>query len=372
MLSKLSQVLILALLLISTVGCQEREGITSHNVERESASRKPTDFAAVAQQLDHTLAAIVPQGDQAWFFKMAGPAPAMERHRDEFLAFLKTVSPASTAGSPPSWQLTEGWEEKGPSPMRVATLVVPDDARPLEIAVSSLPLTEDWDDFLLRNVNRWLDQLSQAPLSSETIQKLTQEVAIPAGPATVVELVGVMKNPGRGNPHAGTMAGRPQPSPPPTQQPPAASQPPTADPLAYETPAGWLPGRMSSMLRKAAFNVVDGEQSAEMTVIDFPADGGAQITDVGANVARWAQQVGLANIDMGELTELFQDATVDGVEGTYVALLGPEDAERPVGMLAAMVVRGEKVWFFKLLGDRSLVEKQQDAFQGFLRSVRFK
>jgi hypothetical protein len=37
-----------------------------------------------------------------------------------------------------------------------------------------------------------------------------------------------------------------------------------------------------------------------------------------------------------------------------------------------MVVRGEKVWFFKLNGDRSLVEKQQDAFQGFLRSVRFK
>jgi hypothetical protein len=124
-------------------------------------------------------------------------------------------------------------------------------------------------------------------------------------------------------------------------------------------------------MRKAAFNVVDGDQQAEVTVIDLPEAGGAQISDVTANVQRWARQVGLTGLDDGALEKLVQETTIDGATGSYVALLGPEEAKRPVGMLAVMVVRDEKVWFFKLFGDRSLVEKQQDAFQTFLHSVRF-
>ncbi|MCH8839209.1 MAG: hypothetical protein IH831_00745 [Planctomycetes bacterium] len=373
--SKFSNALILALaLLLSTsVGCQRREGVSTYTTKQESASRSPTDFPALARQLDHTLAAILPQGDRAWFFKMAGPAPAVERRREDFLAFLKTVAPAATAGAPPTWQLPEGWEEKGASPMRVATLVVPDDGAadggPLEIAVSSLPLTDDWDDFLERNVNRWLGQLGQGPLAGATIKKIVEEVATAAGPATVIELVGMRKDSSRGNPHAGMTATRlPRTSLPPSQQ--SASQQSADAPLAFDTPAAWQPGQMS-MMRKAAFNVVDGDQQAEVTVIDLPVAEGSQITDVAANVQRWARQVGLTGLDDAALAKLVQETTIDGATGSYVALLGPEDAERPVGMLAAMVVRDEKVWFFKLFGDRSLVKKQQDAFQSFLHSVRF-
>ncbi|MCH7751760.1 MAG: hypothetical protein IH898_06345 [Planctomycetes bacterium] len=365
----LSLSLSLALLLSTSFGCQRREGVSTYTTKQESASRSPTDFPALARQLDHTLAAILPQGDQAWFFKMAGPAPAVERRRADFLAFLKTVAPAATAGAPPTWQLPEGWEEKGASQMRVATLVVPDDDGPLEIAVSSLPLTDDWDDFLERNVNRWLGQLGQGPLAGATIKKLIDEVATAAGPATVIELVGVRKDSSRGNPHAGMTATRlPRTSPPPSQQ--SASQQSVDAPLAFDTPAAWQPGRMS-MMRKAAFNVVDGDQQAEVTVIDFSVDGGPRITDVAANVQRWAREVGLTGLDDTALEKLVQETKIDGIAGSYVALLGPEDAERPVGMLAAMVVRDERVWFFKLSGDRSLVEKQQDAFQSFLHSVRF-
>ena len=374
--SKFSNVLILsfslALWLSTSVGCQQREGVATYTTKHESASRSPTDFPALARQLDHTLAAILPQGDQAWFFKMAGPAPAVERRREDFLAFLKTVAPAATAGAPPTWQLPEGWEEKGASQMRVATLVVPDDGAadggadggPLEIAVSSLPLTDDWDDFLERNVNRWLGQLGQGPLAGATIKKLIEEVATAAGPATVIELAGMSKDSSRGNPHAGMTATIPlQTSQPPSQQS-------GEGPLVFDTPAAWQPGRIST-IRKAAFNVVDGDQRAEVTVIDFSVAGGAQITDVAANVQRWARELGLTGLDDTALAKLVQETTIDGATGSYVALLGPEDAERPEGTLAAMVVRDEKVWFFKLKGDRSLVERQQDAFQSFLRSVRF-
>lgn len=364
--------LALALSLSTTLGCQQKEGISTYTVEHESTSRPPANRRALAQRSDRTLAAILPQGDKAWFFKMAGPAPAVERHRDDFLAFLKMVAPATKAGGPPSWELPEGWEEKGASPMRVATLVVPDEDDPLEIAVSSLQLTDDWDDFLTRNVNRWLGQLNQDPLTDATIKKLVDKVATAAGPATVIELSGTRQGSSRANPHAGMRGGAPPRTSPPAAPKIAQASPQSAQgPLTYDVPAGWQPGRMS-MMRKAAFNVIDGDRQAEMTVIDLLVADGAQITDVAANVQRWAQQVKLVGLEEGALAKLLQETTIDDVAGSYVILLGSEDVERPRGMLAAMVVRGEKVWFFKLLGDRSLVNEQQDAFQSFLRSVRFK
>jgi len=369
---RISSIPVITLLLLFCVSCEKPEGVSSYTVERDSSSRPPTDYAAVARSLDHTLAAILPQKDQAWFFKLAGPAPAVERRRDDFVAFLKTVAPATKAGEPPTWQLPDGWEEQGPTRMRAATLVVPDDGGPLEIAVSSLPLTDDWDDFLNRNVNRWLGQLSQPPLKGVTIKKLAKEVATAAGPATLIELAGVLQGQGRTNPHAGMPSARaPQESPPATEQNSATSQASSAGPLSFETPAGWQPGRMS-MVRKAAFDIAEDDQKAEMTVIDFPTAGGAQITDVTANVRRWANQVGLAGLDDEDLQKLVKKTNVDGTPGSFVELLGPEDSQQPKGMLAAMVVRGEKVWFFKLSGDRALVENQEKAFQGFLDSVRFK
>lgn len=363
MLSKSSSALVLALALVSA-GCQRQAGITTYTTPRESAPAKPTDFTAVSRQLDHMLAAILPVGEKAWFFKVTGPAPVIERRREDFLAFLKTVEKGS-ADAAPTWQLPESWQEQGASRMRAATLIVPDDDGPLEITVSDLPLTDDWDDFLLRNVNRWMGQLSQGPLASSTIEKLSEEVSTAAGTATVIELAGVLKSDDRDNPHAGmtrSKSARSSPSPPQQSE---------EEPLDFDTPDGWQPGR-TSMMRKAAFNVVEDDQQAEATVIDLPAAGGAQIADVAANVRRWAGQVGLGALDEETLSKLLQETTIDGTKGSYVALLGPDGPERPVAMLAAMVVRDDKVWFFKLIGDRSLVEKQQDAFRSFLQSVRFR
>ena len=366
--SKFVSLLALVLLLSMFFGCQRQEGITTYTVERETAPRSVTDYEAVARSLDRVLVAILPQGDQAWFFKMAGPAEMIERHRKDFLAFLKTAAPADKSDATPQWQLPKGWEEKGPSSMRAATLVLPGD-QPVEIAVSSLPLTDDWNDFLNRNVNRWLGQLGQAPLSGATIEQLVDEVATKAGPATVVELAGVMKAARGANPHAG-LANRTAPasSSPPSKPKPAAGEASAEGPLTYDTPAGWQPGQMS-MMRKAAFTVADGEQQAEITVIDLPVAGGAQITDVAANVRRWTTQVGMASVDDEQLAQMVEETSIDGTAGSFVALLPPEGDS---AMLVVMVERGEKVWFFKLSGNAALVEKQREAFRSFLRSVRFK
>jgi hypothetical protein len=36
-----------------------------------------------------------------------------------------------------------------------------------------------------------------------------------------------------------------------------------------------------------------------------------------------------------------------------------------------MVQRGELMWFFKMTGERTLVESQREAFAEFLKSIKF-
>ncbi|MDZ4659879.1 MAG: hypothetical protein SH868_20070 [Bythopirellula sp.] len=363
------------LMVFACVGCQPQEEISTYSVERTRPPRAPFVAAEVADELDRTLAAMLPLGEQVYFFKLVGKAPAVGRHREEFDAFLTGVSKGDTEEQPLAWKLPEGWTEKGPSEMRLNTVVIPDAGvsgrgGALEIAVSSLPMSGAWEDFVAMNVNRWLKQLSQGELPRQTILNLTKELKTAAGPATVIELAGVMQDTMPMNPHGGTTAQSPPatPAPVPSETAPAAA-PQTNAEFTFDTPANWQPGRVSAM-RKAAFMVVDEESQAEFTVIDLPSSGGAQITDVMANVQRWAAQVGLPIDD--KLAELEEEIDIDGTKGSFVNLVGPESTNPRQAMLAAMVVREEKVWFFKLFGAAALVERETENFRKFVDSVKFK
>lgn len=353
------QILCAGTMLISVaLGCRPAEEITTYTASRTEPPREVIDYSMYARRLDHTLAAILPQGKRAWFFKLSAPASVVDRQRDGFLTYLKSVSPGATDEALPTWQLPAGWEEKEPTSEFISKVIaIPDESGPVELTVSSLDLAGDWNDFVARNVNRWLGQLNQGPLEAAHIAKLTQQVATAAGPATVIELAGVNQQAARSGSSAEAEAT------------PRVSSP-TGGPLKFETPAGWQPGRTSAM-RTAAFTIADGAQQAEATVIALPTTAGPQITDVGANVQRWAGQVGLENLNAAALAKLTRPVSIDGAEGTFVALLGPPEGERPMGLLAAMVEKDDKVWFFKLTGDRTLVESQQAAFDKFLESVRF-
>ena len=365
MLRRFPWVLAPLFLAIFLLGCKPQEEIRSYTTARTSPPRKPIDAELAASLLDHTLAAIMPQGDKAWFFKLAGPAKAIERNREAFLKFLSTVKLADNPAETPDWQIPEQWQEKPASEMRVATLVIsnaqgPDEQGPLEIAISSLPLSGKWEDFVVPNVNRWLRQLQEPPLDEKTIFKLTKQVKLQNATATLIELVGRSPKQKSSNPHAGI----------PGAPPVGAPQPTASNPLTYETPAGWLPGKMSSM-RKAAFRVVEGDAQAEFTVIDLPASGGEQVTQVEANMRRWAGQVGLTALDAETLQKLIEPITIDGSAGSYAELVSPTSAERQLAISGAMIVRDSKVWFFKMTDDVDLVERQKETIQKFLASVKF-
>lgn len=153
----------------------------------------------------------------------------------------------------------------------------------------------------------------------------------------------------------------------PGTKPPHAVPQGEGQQLAYDTPEGWTQGDVRGM-RKAAFRVDNGEQKAEITVIDMPAMVGRMLLD---NVNEWRRQIQLDPITEAELEKTVRPIEVAGVEGHYVELLGPEDAESRRGVLAVVAIHGSKSWFFKLLGDAELALQEKERFQDFVKSVKF-
>ena len=259
--------------------------------------------------------------------------------------------------------------------MRATTLIVPDSGGDLELAVSSLPLGEDWEGFLVPNVNRWLRQLRRDPLPKATLLKMVQQSSTKDGNASIFELSGMMELRPMGS-KGGTPGGFHGGKDPheglgmaPAKDP-AAKPLPTEKALTYKTPEGWLPGKMSSM-RKAAFLLPGGDAANGVTVTSFPAAPGTQMADVALNIQRWAGQVGMARPEGEVLDELTEPITVAGIEGTYAELTSPAEVDSKMAIYVAMIERKGQVWFFKMFGTSELVSSQRDAFREFLGTVAF-
>lgn len=144
--------------------------------------------------------------------------------------------------------------------------------------------------------------------------------------------------------------------------------------IRFTAPDSWqeLP---ASGMRKAAFRIAGGDAEAQVTVLDFPDTAGPAIADPLANVNRWRGEVGLEPLAGDALSAAVETLEIGGRQATYVAAVpdaaGQQSAVPQRGTLAAMVANDNRVWFFKLTGDRDLVAVHQDEFRSFLQSVRF-
>ena len=64
----------------------------------------------------------------------------------------------------------------------------------------------------------------------------------------------------------------------------------------------------------------------------------------------------------------FASATSISARGS---VSGPADAEPREGIVGVICSHGGQVWFFKMKGDASLVERERAHFDAFVRSVKF-
>lgn len=153
--------LVLLSLAAFLAGCEDKPQIRTYNTEKpadvhagnhvdgEQAADAPAmppamqnrpaaGNAASAGEPVRMFAAIVPQGEQTWFYKVTGPVELVGKKAAELGEFIKSVK---YADGQPEWTLPEGWKREAGNTFRFATLKIPVEGAddPLEMSVSALP-----------------------------------------------------------------------------------------------------------------------------------------------------------------------------------------------------------------------------------------
>ncbi|MBI1349253.1 hypothetical protein GC163_23535 [bacterium] len=360
----------LLLAMLITSGCKPQPEITQYTIPKPESIQLPAiqpgtaaDSSSTASRPERMLAAIVPQAEKLWFFKLTGAPDPVGTHVEEFRSFLASIQFGEK--DEPAWQLPEGWQQQPGSGMRFATMQVGTDPA-LELSVIALPGGgPDLADQILSNVNRWRGQLSLPPVDEDQLKADAQEVTTADGTkATFVDYAGKTQDSQMADnmmsaPFARGMGGLGMGAP--ATVPEAGNTGVKAEP-----PEEWRTGRVGGM-RKAAYEYSEGNQSVEITIIDLAAEAGERLP----NVNRWRGQVGLEPVTADELAASMKSLDMGPLKGDYVELIGDVKAERPQTIMGVIVEHADKAWFIKLQGDSALALSQKANFEAFAKSVRF-
>jgi hypothetical protein len=303
-------------------------------------------------------------------------------------AFPMGVTPigATTVTTPPNW------EPQPLSQMRQASFLVHGENGAIaDISFVSLgPAAGN----VLDNVNRWLEQLGQPPITSDKLASTIQKLPTTRGEIAIVDLTGQPENGDsnkdgriigaiasdeertvffkmRGNAAlvgaqketflkwvssvrsaSGTATATQSESSANSDQPQ----------IKWEVPDGWLPAPASAM-RYASFTASsDTGDKIDISVVTFLGDGGSDAD----NVNRWRQQIGLSAVEGAALHSMIVPVKNGDTDFSSIDMSGSNSR-----LLAAWTRRNGRAWFFKLTGPGGAVEKQKLNFVKFLQSVGF-
>jgi hypothetical protein len=338
--------LVVVAALVAFAGC-EKEGIQHYQAPKPPLYR--------------LLGAIVPQGDLFWFFKLTGPEDPVKEHRQEFDAFVDSLTFAPD--KPPTWKLPAGWREDRGDRSRFATILLGPDDQPLELTVTRLGTPEGEGDPMLANVNRWRGQMGLVSIEADQLAQTAPARDLHGATGRVVEMVG--PRPGKT---------RRPPGMPPVEPAHHPEVPPPGDParsgLRYTKPDGWKEPEQKKNTRLAEFVVAGDGGTAEVAVTSFRGDVfRGDLGGVVANVNRWRTlDLGLPEVGEADALRAVSPLKVAGLEGGSVDLTGPDGRKR---LLVVAVPRAGQTWFFKMLGPADLVGRQKSAFEAFVKSVQF-
>ncbi|HZV34401.1 MAG TPA: hypothetical protein VFB72_07465 [Verrucomicrobiae bacterium] len=144
----------------------------------------------------------------------------------------------------------------------------------------------------------------------------------------------------------------------------------SSKPLDWVTPSGWkeLPG---DSMRVATFAITaqPGKQ-AQVTIVPIGGHAGTMAD----NVNRWRNQLGLEPIEPSVIPGQLSSVIVGSDRGQLYEVAGSLQAGeqgRGTRLTVAILSRDDTAWFFKMIGDDSLVAEQKPAFLQFLKSISF-
>ena len=368
-----------AVMVVTLAGCN-RNGIQVYRVAKEPSSAQDQPQAAAGLPAGHP--------------DTAGAAPALE------------------------WKLPAGWAEAPRGQMRLASFrVAGKEGKQADVSVIPLPGMAGGD---LSNVNRWREQVGLPPIGDAELAKLAQPVPIDGQTAQLYDQGG--QNPATGEKTrilaallhraevawffkmtgddelvaqqktsfvaflesvkftTATAAPAAQGGDLPPSHPPiggnvasAANAGPVAaaesgDKPEWQVPAGWkeVPGGQF-LVAKFTLSGTDNAQAA-VNVSASAGDGGGLVS----NFNRWRGQLGLAPQAEAELKQGVTELEVPGGKALVVEMAGTDArTQQKARLVGAVIPRGGQTWFFKLMGDAAVVEREKAAFTAFLKTVRY-
>ncbi|MEM9643635.1 MAG: hypothetical protein AAF989_01465 [Planctomycetota bacterium] len=369
-----------------TLGCDSPAAIRTYSIP----TAIPAQLQPSAQRI---MAAMVPIEDQVWFYKIKGPESALGVVEDQFSEFVRTM--VYEKDVPRLNNLPEGWRRGADKPFRHASVDIDTEDKQLDLSISKLGASEDWDAFVVMNVNRWRKQLGLSDSTEPRAGGKVFEVDATDRDAIWVDIVGEpgaeggsMGGPMMGSQMMGATNARPGqgaaagPAADPHAFLPAETRakiasgelplpdgkPATAStkksPLDYERPEGWSDGKLS-MMRLAAFETGQGDDKAEITVISA---GG----DLRSNVKRWMGQVIGKTPEDDRVDQILADAEkrVVGGRDAQRFLLTDDDVESAIDATIIPLENGFSM-FVKMTGPKSTVVASDKEMSSFLDSLSF-
>jgi hypothetical protein len=316
------------------------------------------------------------------------------------------IAPAEAAGPDRApWTVPDGWKDN-PSAggMRVGSYSVSTpDGRTVDISV--VPLGPEAGN-TLDNVNRWRNELKLPPVAETDLPGLTSSVQIGSVASKLYDFVStepVIDGKYKARTLASMLSlekvtvffklkgedalalenkpkfiawlksvqtGAPDPAPQASASPDMRGSVPPPPPTGlpkWTPPAHWKSVAPSAM-RLASFSVPGDEGSkADLSVSALGGPAGGVLE----NVLRWRRQLDLEPIPESDLSKSTQTLeTVGGEKFTLVELAGT-GGHTGTGILGAIVPRGERTWFYKLMGPAKIIATERENFQNFVKSVQY-
>ena len=324
-----------------------------------------------------------------------------------------------------TWQTPASWKEASPGDLRVASFQVSGpDGKQADVSVIPLPGAAGGD---FSNVNRWRGQVGQPPVLEDDLKKLAQPVELagqsavlyeqdgqnPAGAPTRIlaviqhradtawffkmtgdsQLVAREKQafvqflksvqfvPGGTAPAlAGALPAMPAGGLPAGHPDLPAGSPIGAEGIVpaptasregaprWTAPANWKEVSGGQFLIAKFVITGAGSAQAAVNVSSSAGDGGG----LAANVNRWRKQLGLPGLAGDDLAKSTQTIETTSGSATLVMLNGTDARSgQPAALIGVMVLRPGQAWFYKLMGDATVVDSQKDAFTHFVQGAKY-
>ncbi|HKQ38708.1 MAG TPA: hypothetical protein VJ063_11565 [Verrucomicrobiae bacterium] len=134
----------------------------------------------------------------------------------------------------------------------------------------------------------------------------------------------------------------------------------------WQVPSGWEEVPPPQMLL-AKFVMPDKEQpKAEVTVSVFPGDAGGVLQ----NVNRWRRQIKLDPVQPESLEKMTTSLDLAEGKAILVDLTGENPTNgQPTRIIGAILPKGDRTWFYKLMGQEQIAEREKAAFIKFVQTA---